>query len=77
VGSITLFSWSHDQPKEAPSLAFLKGKTRDKFGLQRKEEMPPNEAAWNSLLDAYGYMWTDDLDLVLMEGVCDGYFPNE
>jgi hypothetical protein len=77
VGSIILFSWSHDQPKEAPSLAFLKGKTQDKFGLQRKEEMPPNEAAWNSLLDAYGYMWTDELDLVLMEGVCDGYFDPE
>lgn len=77
VGSIILFSWSHDQPKEAPSLAFLKGKTQDKFGLQRKEEMPPNEAAWNSLLDAYGYMWTEELDLVLMEGVCDGYFDPE
>jgi hypothetical protein len=77
VGSIILFSWSHDQPKEAPSLAFLKGKTQDKFGLQRKEEMPPNEAAWNSLLDAYGYMWTDELDLVRMEGVCDGYFDPE
>jgi hypothetical protein len=77
VGSIILFSWSHDQPKEAPSLAFLESKTRDKFGLQRKEKMPPNEAAWNTLLDAYGYMWTDNLDLVLMEGVCDGYFDPE
>jgi hypothetical protein len=39
--------------------------------------MAPNEASWNSLLDAYGYMWTDDFDLVLLEGVCDGYFNPE
>jgi hypothetical protein len=39
--------------------------------------MPAQEAAWNSLLDAYGYMWTDDLDLVLIEGVAAGYFDPE
>jgi len=77
IGSIVLFSWSHDQPEEAPSLTFLKGKTQDKFGLKRKEEMPLNEAAWNTLLEAYGYIWTDDLDIVLMEGICDGYFDPE
>ena len=77
VGSIVLFSWSHDQPEEAPSLAFLKDKTQDKFALRSKEDMPPEEAAWNSLLEAYGYIWTDDLDLVLMEGVSDGYFDPE
>ncbi|WP_341858133.1 hypothetical protein [Sinorhizobium medicae] len=30
-----------------------------------------------SLLEAYGYTWTDDLDLVLMDGVCAGYFDPE
>lgn len=74
AGSIVLFSWSHDQPEEAPSLTFLKDKTQDKFGLKKRDEMPATEAAWNTLLEAYGYVWTDDLDLILMEGVCDGYF---
>ncbi len=75
VASIALFAWSHDQPEEAPSLAFLKDKTLDKFGLRSKEDMPAQEAAWNSCsLEAYGYMWTDGLDIVLMEGVRNGYF---
>lgn len=77
VASIALFSWSHDQPDEAPSLAFLKDKTVDKFGLRSNGDMPAQEAAWNSMLEAYGYTWTDDLDLVLMEGVSDGYFDPE
>jgi hypothetical protein len=76
VASIALFSWSHDQPEEAPPLAFLKDKTVDKFGL-RSNDMSAQQAAWNSLLEAYGYMWTDDFDLVLMEGVSDGYFDPE
>lgn len=74
VGSVVLFSWSHDQPEDAPTLSFLKSKTQDKFGLRRKEDMPLNEASWNSLLEVYRYIWTDDFDVVLMEGVCDGYF---
>ncbi|MBB6305022.1 P-loop NTPase fold protein [Rhizobium leucaenae] len=77
ISSITLFSWSHDQPEQAPSLTFLKSKTMDKFGLQSKDNVSPEEAAWNSLLEAFGYTWTDDLDLVLMDGVCDGYFDPE
>jgi hypothetical protein len=77
VGSIVLFSWSHDQPEEAPPLLFLKGKTQDTFGLNRKSEIPPNEAAWNTLLEAYGYIWTDDLDIVLIDGICDGYYDPE
>jgi hypothetical protein len=77
VGSIVLFSWSHDQPEEAPPFAFLRRKTQYEFGLQRREEMPSNEAAWNTLLDAYGYTWTDEFDLVLMEGISDSYFDPE
>ena len=63
VASIALFSWSHDQPEEAPPLAFLKDKTLDKFGLRSNEDMSGQQAAWNSLLEAYGYVWTDDFDL--------------
>jgi hypothetical protein len=77
VASIALFTWSHDQPEEAPPLAFLRDKTVDKFRLRSKEDMSAQQAAWNSLLEAYGYMWTDGFDLVLMEGVGDGYFDPE
>ncbi|QFI65234.1 P-loop NTPase fold protein [Sinorhizobium alkalisoli] len=74
ISSIALFSWSHDQPEHAPSLAFLKNKTMNTFGWPSEDDLPTKEAAWNSLLEAYGYTWTDDLDLVLIDGVCNGHF---
>ncbi|MEW6450585.1 MAG: hypothetical protein AB1490_08065 [Pseudomonadota bacterium] len=77
VGSIALFCWSHDQPEEAPSLEFLLDKTNDKFGIDRNREAPPREFAWNALLESYGYTWTDDFDLVLIEGIRKGYFDPE
>jgi hypothetical protein len=58
VGSIVLFCWSHDQPEEAPSMEFLQSKTKDKFGLTRREEIPKHEAAWNAMLESYGYTWS-------------------
>lgn len=76
ISSITLFSWSHDQPDEAPPLSFLK-KTNEFSRFTNQKDVPTREAAWNALLDAYGYTDTDELDLVLMDGVCDGYFDPE
>jgi hypothetical protein len=73
--SIALFVWSHYQPGEAPTLEFLTTKkAKSVFGLQMEERLPENEAAWNALLDAYGYTWTDEFDVELIEGVKNGYF---
>ena len=36
--------------------------------------MPAAEAAWNALLDAYGYRITSALDLALLDGLQNGYF---
>jgi hypothetical protein len=75
ASSLVLFCWSHDQPGEAPTLEFLTTKkAKNVFGLQKDENLPANEAAWNALLEAYGYTWTDEFDLALIEGVRDGYF---
>lgn len=73
ASSVVLFGWARDQPGEAPSLAFLRKRAPDLFhGGQN--EVPPNEAAWNSLLEAYGYAWTDEFDHILMDGVERGFF---
>jgi hypothetical protein len=76
--SIVLYSWSNDQPDEAPPLSFLREQPSRLFGLNnRKKEVTPDEANWTALLEAYGYLHTDDLDLVLMQAVCDGHFDPE
>jgi KAP family P-loop domain len=80
TGSIALFCWSHDQPDEAPTLEFLTTKrAKSVFGLTTEDkELPEKEAAWNALLEAYGYTYTDDFDLALIKGIKDGYFdPGE
>jgi len=76
--SIVLYSWSNDQPDDAPSFDFLREQSSRLFriGFENKEESP-QEAKWTALLDAYGYSLTDELDLVLMKAVCDGHFDPE
>ena len=73
--SLALFGWSHYQPGEAPTLEFLTAKyVKNIFGRKKEADIPPNEAAWTALLDAYGYSSTDEFDLVLLKGIQDGYF---
>ncbi len=82
ASSLALFGWSHFQPEEAPTLEFLTTKkAKDVYGLQynlnNQENIDPKEAAWNALLQAYGYVWTDEFDLVLIDGTKNGYFDPE
>lgn len=81
ISSLILFSWSRDQPGEAPSTDFLRSLTSTwRFftrGQDDGEEKDSEAARWKPLLEAYGYSWTDDLDLVLMDGVAAGYFDTE
>jgi len=74
VASVVLFGWANDAPDEAPSIEFLKTKTQELFGLKKPEEMPEHEAAWSALLEAYGYLWTDELDLELIRAIRAGHF---
>ena len=76
IRSLVLFCWSIDQPDEAPSIDFIKKKANDPFGLGLREpsDISPKEVAWNALLEGYRYVFTGELDLVLIESVQNGYF---
>jgi hypothetical protein len=76
--SIALFVWSYFQPGEAPSLQFLtKRRLMGLYGPKKDEVVPPHEAAWNALLEDYGYSRTDELDLILLQGIKNGYFDQD
>lgn len=80
--SITLFGWSHYQPHVAPSIAYLREQQSPWADLALSHEMQtvdldPKEEAWKSTLRKYGHSYSDDLDLVLIQGVMDGYFSRE
>jgi hypothetical protein len=75
--SILLLGWATYEPKFAPSLDFLKNKRGSNyFGLQR-EELTDQESAWNALLDVYGFNKADEMDLLLLDGIRNGFFNEE
>jgi uncharacterized protein YaaR (DUF327 family) len=75
VHTLTLLGWSIYEPGRAPSLDFLQRKRgRGHFGVKTNEPVSETEAAWNALLDAYGFARVDDLDLALLDGIRNGFF---
>lgn len=77
VSSLVLFGWSHYQPELAPPTNFLCDSRSEWATFKDKEKQTDDERKWGILLDTYGFVYTDEFDLVLMKGVADGYFQNE
>lgn len=78
ISTLALFGYAHAQPGEAPSVEFLTTKKLESsFTLEDVKNANEQEAAWNALLDDYGYTWTDEFDLALADGVKNGYFNPE
>jgi hypothetical protein len=77
VSSLVLFGWSHYQPELAPPLGFLRNNRSEWAAIRDKDKVTDEERAWGVLLDEYGYGYTDKFDLVLMNGVKDGYFHED
>lgn len=77
VDSLTLFGWSLYEPLLAPSVEYLVQKRGKGSYVGKDETIPADEAAWNALLDTYGFRAMDSLDLALLNGIKVGYFdPN-
>ncbi len=82
IASLALFCWGRDNPGEAPPLDFIESKTQYSFDRRTRDDAGgeegagDNDARWNAALHAYGYMWPDEFDLVLMEAVRKGYFDD-
>jgi hypothetical protein len=73
--SLALLGWSLYEPSKAPPIEYLKKRNSAQYlGVRAQEEVPGAEAAWNALLDAYHFTNMDEFDLVLLEGMRDGYF---
>jgi hypothetical protein len=74
VHSLTLLGWSVYEPTTAPTPDYLKRRMNDLFGPKSKETVSEKEAAWNALLDSYSFLGMDEFDLVLLEGIRNGFF---
>ena len=78
VKSLALFTWSYSIPDKAPPLEYVQNRNAIREMMssvaKREKKISQEEAAWNALLDAYGFRYMDDLDKVLLEGVKNGFF---
>jgi len=75
VVTLTLLGWSIYEPSSAPSLDYLQNRRgADPFGSDKDQTVPENEAAWNALLDNYGFSGMDEFDRVLLDGIRNGFF---
>lgn len=74
VQSLALLGWSVYEPTRAPSPDYLESRGATHFLVDKNKVVPENEAAWNALLDVYGFTRMDEFDLALRDGIRDGYF---
>jgi hypothetical protein len=72
IHSVVLLAWTVYEPNLAPTLECL----RRRGGFSRKSDNPVDqkEAAWNALLDVFGFSEFDEFDLALLKGIQDGFF---
>jgi hypothetical protein len=84
VRSLVLLGWCLYEPKKAPPMEFLERRLAMRFGVNGMRGLTENEpgpseseAAWNALLNVYGFYMFDDLDRALFNGLKDGYFDGE
>jgi hypothetical protein len=74
IHSLVLLAWSVYEPTRAPALDYLRNRRGRSQVLANEKAIPANEAAWNALLDLYGFWMVDEFDLVLLKGVQNGFF---
>ena len=73
IQSLALFAWSLYEPQRAPTPEFL-GDRATYIVREKRDQIGPREAAWNALLDTYGFLAMDEFDSALLAGLRNRYF---
>lgn len=76
VHTITLLGWSKFQPASAPPLGYIRN-VNEFTKLLSKNQVPAEEAAWDSVLRNYAFNKLDDFDRALLAGIENGYFDKD
>jgi hypothetical protein len=79
IRSVTLFSWCHYCSIDgAPEIDYVRNMVSNNISLFKeqddKNEVNEDHVKWQEMLNEYGYHITDEFDIVLMNGVLNGYF---
>lgn len=74
MATLVLGGWSVNQRDIAPSIDFIEKYNRNERQLRNDEEKDPKEADWEKALESYPYLYTDDMDSVILKYVRVGFF---
>lgn len=78
IATVTLGGWCVYQPDNAPSIAFVKEHNGLLASIRADDEnIDADEKRLAEKLQNYGYGRSDELDLVILDGVVAGYFNEE
>jgi len=75
VSAVVLGGWAMLQPGDAPPFAALKSYNRLIAQIKATgEDEPEQRPKWLEKLDGYPFVYTDDLDTTVFDGIRNGYF---
>lgn len=77
INSSTLYTWARFEPGNAAPFDFFTNNARLHGSRSPKGTTTEKEEQWQSLLSAYGYYNTDELDTVILDGVKNGFFDEK
>jgi len=77
--SLIVLVWVVNSPigEGAPTLQFIKEKRENQYIGLEKDALSDEEAKWGVMLTDYGFTYCDDLDLVMLSGIENGFFNDE
>ena len=77
--SLVVLVWAAFSPpgEGAPSLAYLKDKRLGHFMGDDDKKYSPEETEWGVMLNDYGFSHCDELDLLMISGIEQGFFNDE
>jgi hypothetical protein len=79
LSAVALGAWAILQPGEAPGLEYLRGYNRFTLGLRQRQEEGDEQApapAWKAKLDQYPFVYADEFDVLIFDGVKRGFFDD-
>lgn len=77
--SLVVLVWSSLSPigEGAPTLEYLIEKRQRQFFGAQKQELSSEQADWGALLNDYGFTRCDEFDLLMIDGIRNGYFDKD
>lgn len=76
ISTVVISGWAFLQPKDAPTLEFLRSGI-NWFDPFIRKEVSPEEEKWKNILHKYEYHNADEMDLEIINSISVGYFNEE